>query len=35
MNTEKIKKTYLANLDSRDGIKLQKKRMDPDDYEET
>jgi hypothetical protein len=32
MNTEKIKKTYLANLDSRDGIKLQKKRMDPEKY---
>lgn len=32
MNTENIKKTYFANLDSRDGIKLQKKRLDPEKY---
>ena len=32
MNTEKIKKTYLANLDSRDGVRLQKKRMEPEKY---
>lgn len=32
MNTEKIKETYLANLDSRDGVKLQKKRMDANEY---
>ena len=32
MNTEQIKKTYLANLDSRDGVRLQKKRMDANEY---